>query len=332
MKTIDTESISRQIRNRLLNMERKEVLISYLRESNESEDKYTLINCDGYGRLRVFKEFKLHLYSNEIFKKPLFRNHPPVDELRTQAFQLGGCNWRCWYCFVDYGLLDGDKNRGKYFTADELIELYLKETDCPLIIDLTGGQPDLVPEWNLWMLEAIEKKGLKGSVYVWIDDNLSSFYLWEFLTKQDVEYIAKFLLANRVGCLKGYNYESFIFNTNGSKEDFDNQFRILSRLLESGFDIYSYATFTTPSIKNLAADMSAFVEKLSTIHSKLPLRIIPLRIHNFKNAQLRSKSIHIDSMELQHCVIDAWEYELLMRFSIDEIKTSYSKIKLNNEK
>jgi uncharacterized Fe-S cluster-containing radical SAM superfamily protein len=326
--SIDTDYFSERIRERLISPGKK-VLLANLNHTKEAEDAYTKINCKGYGRVRVFKDFKLHLHWNPVFKKPLYRNHPPIKELRTQAFQLAGCNWRCWYCFVDFGLLDGNKDKGQFFSADEILDFYLQESDRPHIIDLTGGQPDLVPEWSLWMLESIEKKGLNGKIYVWTDDNLSNFYLWKYLSKTEIDYIVKFPLFNRIACLKGYNYESFVFNTKAQPKDFDNQFQILKKLISSGFDMYSYVTFTTPSIKNLENEMRQFVDKLSTIHPNLPLRIIPLKIHGFRNTMLRAKDTHKESINLQVEVIKAWENELLYRFSTGELQKPFSQIKLD---
>ena len=40
-------------------------------------------------------------------------------------------------------------------TPGELVELYLDEPEPPPMIDLTGGQPDLTPEWVPWTMEEL---------------------------------------------------------------------------------------------------------------------------------------------------------------------------------
>ena len=52
-----------------------------------------------------------------------------------------------------------------------------------MVLDLTGGQPDLVPEWILWMMCELRARGLERKVYVWSDDNLSNDYFWRFLSE-----------------------------------------------------------------------------------------------------------------------------------------------------
>jgi pyruvate-formate lyase-activating enzyme len=149
------------MRNKLVNIDEKKVLIAQLGDSKESQDNYTLINCHGYGRIRIYRNFTIHATHSDLeTRKPLFRGHPPVKEMQTQVFQLAGCNWRCWYCFVDFNLLSGNPKYGKFFSAEEMLNMYLEQENPPQIFDLSGSQPDLVPEWCLWMMQAIEKRGL----------------------------------------------------------------------------------------------------------------------------------------------------------------------------
>jgi len=327
MKSSNSYIRDDQMRERLIDKNNKKVLISNLNNSLEAEDKYTITNCLGYGRTRVFKNFTLHLFDNVLFHKPLYRNYPPKPEFKTQVFQVAGCNWRCWYCYVDFKLLNGDNKYSDFFSADELIDLFLSESDHPDIIDLSGGQPDLVPEWILWFLEAIDRKGLKGKVHIWSPDNLSNYFLWKYLTNQEINFIAKFPLYSKIGCIKGYNQESFRFNTGAKSSDFEDQFIILSRLIESGFDMVSYITLTTPSIENLDKDIEDLVKRLISIHPLMPLRIIPLKITLFSNTKMRCNSIHRKALDYQFDVIKAWENALLNKFTIKQIQQPYSDIK-----
>ncbi len=68
-------------------------------------------------------------------------------------FQNAACNWRCWYCFVPFDLLGAAK--GIWVTPRELVERYASVDPRPPMIDLTGGQPDLTPEWVPWMMKAL---------------------------------------------------------------------------------------------------------------------------------------------------------------------------------
>src|SRR5437867_5484801 len=92
---------------------------------------------------------------------------PKTDILRAQVFQNAACNWRCWYCYVPYELLAAKEELGEWHTAASLVRRYLEVPDRPAVIDLTGGQPDLTPEWVAWVLEELRRRGLDRAVYVW---------------------------------------------------------------------------------------------------------------------------------------------------------------------
>src|SRR5205807_1374509 len=144
----------------------------------------------------------------------------------------------CWYCFVPYDLLAANKDRSEWHSAASLIDLYLELPDRPSVIDLTGGQPDLVPEWIPWMLEELRRHDLDRSVYVWSDDNLSNDYFWRYLSDDQQQLVATSRMYGRVGCFKGFDPVSFSFNTKAAPELFDRQFELFARHLRSGVDIY----------------------------------------------------------------------------------------------
>lgn len=327
---IDTEFFSKKIRRRIVRLDEKKVLVAFLNNTIESKDKYTRINCNGYGRIRIYRNYALHLptkFKKALNKaKPLLRGHPPSEKLTTQVFQLAGCNWRCWYCFVDFNLLSGDSSKGKFFSADELLDLYLNEEKPANIIDLSGGQPDLVPEWTLWMMKSLESRELAGKLYVWVDDNLSNRYLWRYLTNKQINFVANFPLSSRVGCFKGFDELSFSFNTKCSPDGFEQQFEIFKELLNAGFNMYAYTTFTTPNLLRIEEKISRFVDKLQCIHPMLPLRTIPLKISPFSATRL--SGVNKKAIDLQIKVMDYWSDELEKRFNVEELNSSISEIKL----
>jgi organic radical activating enzyme len=102
--------------------------------------------------------------------------------MEAQVFQNAACAWRCWYCFVPYNLLNADPKRSAWLSAEELVALYKHDEQRPQIIDLSGGSPDLVPEWVPWMMQALSSAGLDRATYLWSDDNLSTRYLFEKLS------------------------------------------------------------------------------------------------------------------------------------------------------
>lgn len=306
-----------KLRNRLVDFSSNRVSLARLEGSDQSTDLAIPVNCQGYGRIRHFRMNKENDWTVDPLPNiPAARalNIPTEEVLLAQVFQIAGCNWRCWYCFVDNKLLSADSKFSKFFSADEIIQMYINLDQRPLVIDLSGGQPDLVPEWALWMMKALESNFLSNKVFLWSDDNLSSRNLWYCLTTYEREYMAAFPNFARVGCFKGYDKESFSFNTLADPELFDEQFRIYKDLLKLGFDMYAYATLTSIPKKNLNSLISNFVDRLQEIHPNLPLRTVPLKIEVYSPTLKRMDNTHQAALKYQYEVHQAWREELDRRY------------------
>ncbi len=152
MPPINTEFYSRHLRERAILLSEGKILISRLSSSTQEKDINTPVNCSGYGRIR---HFRLHAYAdwspNPLPIVPAARalGLAPDETILAQVFQNAACNWRCWYCYVDFALLSANLRLSHYFTADELVDMYLHEEHPTAVLDLSGGQPDIVPEWVL---------------------------------------------------------------------------------------------------------------------------------------------------------------------------------------
>lgn len=321
MGTINTDKFSGILRNRAIRVDSREVLIARLSGSKQEHDLTSPVNCGGYGRIRHFRLSKHTDWSiNPLPILPVAKglNRLPSEELRMQVFQNAACNWRCWYCFVDFDRLSALPELSAFFTADELLDAYLDEPDRPDAIDLSGGQPDLVPEWILWMIEAIERRSLTDKMFLWSDDNLSNRYFWEYLTAEQRSKIAAFPSYARVACFKGYDHASFTFNTHAEARLFDQQFSIYADLLSAGLNLYAYVTFTSMPRLGLSAAMKSFVDRLQRIHLNLPLRTVPLKIEVFTPTLGRVGPSQELALAFQHDVHEAWLEEIDRRFSSAE--------------
>jgi uncharacterized Fe-S cluster-containing radical SAM superfamily protein len=315
---IDTDGYSGILRTRAVLPDERKVLIARLTGSEQENDLTLPPNCDGYGRIRHFRLYRYDDWTpNPLPILPAAKalGQSPGEELRAQVFQNAACNWRCWYCYVDFNRLSADQRYSEYLTADQLIDRYLSQPDPPSVIDLSGGQPDIVPEWTLWMMQALRDRGLAGQVFLWSDDNLSNSYFWTYLSEMDRLSIAKFPNYCRVGCFKGYDPFSFSFNTSASPDLFIRQFSIYKRLLEEGIDMYAYITFTSPKHRDLGGAVRAFIDSLQEIHENLPLRAVPLKISAFTPTAKRMRMDQGYSLSYQHEVHAEWVSELRNRFS-----------------
>jgi uncharacterized Fe-S cluster-containing radical SAM superfamily protein len=216
-----------------------------------------------------------------------------------------------------------------WLTSEQLVELYLAEDDCPLVIDCSGGQPDLIPEWVPWMMEALTTHDLAEKVYLWSDDNLSNDYFWRYLSPDQRQTMKSYQMYGRVCCFKGFNAESFAFNTKAAPELYERQFELFTKLLTVGIDLYAYATFTSPTTVGVADDVRRFMDRLQAIHPNLPRRLVPLRIEEFGVVQPRVHDIHRKAMNIQENAVTAWNNEMVQRFSEEELQTPMPAVSLD---
>lgn len=320
-KLIDTAKFSERLRARAVDPNGKRLLVSSLAGSQQEVDISEPLNCEGYGRVRHFRSTTADGWpSNPLPISPASKAlgiQPVPPMIRAQVFQNAACGWRCWYCFVPYSLLSADSKRSRWMTAEELIGLYTKETDRPVVIDLSGGSPDLVPEWIVWTMDALDKAGLADSTYLWSDDNLSTNYLFEKLEPQMLQRLGAYKNYGRVCCFKGFDSQSFSFNTNAQASDYDSQFETMRRLLALGIDLYCYVTLTSPSEDNIRNKISIFMDRLQQLHPNLPLRTVPLRIRVFSPVNDRLTDPRRLSMVVQEQAILAWNDEIRVRYHDD---------------
>lgn len=325
MNLIDTASFSANLRSKAINRDSEKLLIARLKDSRQENDLSEPVNCGGVGRIRHFKRGTSHGWpSNPLPIDPAAKKLglPRQEVVRAQVFQNAACNWRCWYCYVPFDLLKADEKRGIWLTSDEMLTLYTSEPSPPLIIDLSGGQPDLTPEWVPWMMKALDNRGLSGTTYLWSDDNLSTDYFWSKLTTPEIDRVLNYKNYGKVGCFKGFDASSFSFNTRAAPELFDNQFNLFERIIRTGLDIYGYATFTSNDEKNIDTKMHDFVDRLQSISRLLPLRLIPLQVSSFGAivSEGRIGAEQLRSMAIQGEAIQRWNSELEKRFTIAERK------------
>lgn len=322
-KTLHNENCRNQIYNG------HEFLITEVGTS--SEDKIRLgVNCDGYGRIRLFKRYKdIDWVSNPLPFNPYANamGEDIVDELPVQVFQVAKCNMNCWWCFIpdEYKKLNNHHN--KWFSVADLLELYIRDGKrYSKIIDLSGGNPELVPEFVLQFMMEIEKRNFNDEIYLWSDDVLTTDYLFTKLTSYQVDYMANYHKYGKVACFKGIDDASFCFNTSSPFSMLDEQFLHAKRYIDKGFDIYFYIVLTMPDLHCLQRKISIFIDKLQKITHYLPLRVVPIKIKQFDTNVHRFNDIRTNAINSQYEVLMAWQEELDKRFSTQEINMDISLI------
>lgn len=320
-KPIDTSAFAKTMRDRIVRPQTREILISRFTDSGQAIDLTDPPNCEGLGRIRHFQRMTPEGWPpNPLPIDPAARalGRPTQDLLLAQVFQNAACAWRCWYCFVPFEMLTGSETRASWKSADQLVTLYQKEITRPDVIDLSGGSPDLTPEWIVWMMDALEAQGLRQNTYLWSDDNLSTDYVFTDLTEAQRERLRSYPQYGRVCCFKGFDAPSFAFNTGARPEEFGEQFRRFKLYLELGLDLYGYVTLTGQDVEAARIGIPKFLDRLQTVHSNLPLRVVPLCIGDFSPTRERAQRGEQDRFEVADAVqataIAVWNAEMERRF------------------
>ena len=330
-KLIDTKKWSAQWRRAGIDVENERVLVTDFRDTQQEADLSEPPNCEGFGRIRHFRRATSPGWPpNPLPIEPAsrFLGLPAEDVLNAQVFQNAVCNWRCWYCFVPFELLSANPRHSAWLTASELLDLHFAQPSPPKVIDLSGGQPDLTPEWVPWMIRELQSRGVEQELYLWSDDNLSTDYFWAYLTSSDIDLISGAKNYGRVCCFKGYDERSFSFNTLADGSLFSQQFELMRRFVDLGLDVYAYVTLTSPYSDDIAQHMRSFVDSLQAIHENLPLRTVPLEIQLFSPMHPRITQEHQKAIRIQKLAIDAWNREIDDRYSSEKKSLSITDVSL----
>lgn len=328
---IDTGAVSSKLRSKGIDLESKRILVTNFLNTDQEKDLRVPPNCGGLGRIRHFSRttspgWPLNPLPIEPACKAL--GTVPGEQLRAQVFQNAVCNWRCWYCYVPFGLLSANRRHSQWVTAEELLDLHLRQANPPQVIDLTGGQPDLTPEWAPWMLDEIRKRNLEKSIYVWSDDNLSTDFFWRYLSDSQIRLMVDARNYGRVCCFKGFDEESFSFNTCAAGHLFSHQFELFQRFLELGIDIYAYVTLTSPTAEHITDRVIHFMDRLQQLHPNLPLRTIPLEVQVFTPVHHRLNEANERALYNQEVAVEVWNRQIEERFSKSERNRTITEVSL----
>jgi uncharacterized Fe-S cluster-containing radical SAM superfamily protein len=332
LKVIDTEDFSTKLRDRIIDREGKKLLITRITDTDQNADLTAPANCNGYGRIRHFRRSAIPDWpDNPLPLAPAEHalGLKSAAVLKAQVFQNAACNWRCRYCYVPFKALSGDQRISGWFSAEELVSLYRMTDNRPEVIDLSGGQPELTPEWVPWMMDALCSAGISTSTFLWSDDNLSNDYFWRFLSETEIEKICNYKMYARVCCFKGFDSKSFSFNTQAAGGLFEQQFILFERYLRVGIDLYAYVTLTTPDVVNLNTKMEQFVDRLQLVHELLPLRVVPLKILPFSVVNARMNEPKGIALQNQQLAVEEWQRCLQKRFRSSDLTTPITSVKLS---
>jgi len=168
-------------------------------------------------------------------------------------------------------------------------------------------------------MEALLRKGLDHDYFLWMDDNLSLYYPWQYLSRTELDFMRSYANFGRVGCFKGYSPQTFQENTRARPEMLGRQIDILRKWTREGIDTYGYITLTTSSLDGMRNSLREFMDAIqSKIAHSFLLRIIPLEIREYTPTLKRMNSVHMKAIENQYSGLANWLDELDDRYSSKE--------------
>jgi len=205
------------------------------------------------------------------------KNTPLRDFNNTFIYQLKACNTDCPWCYVDDCNKNGEKGNGKFFSLNEIFDVFEKKSMTQNIRNFrpSGGEPTLAVEQWLESLKQIEKRGL--NVYVQGDTNLTTGHFMDYLEKDDwsleTHILEKVGEHDNFGLLcsfKGTDEESFLEacgfmkNENGKFVP-DKKFAFLEnerwytfeKLTRAGIDTYPFIYAPNPKTVEKFMDSGA---------------------------------------------------------------------------
>jgi uncharacterized Fe-S cluster-containing radical SAM superfamily protein len=191
--------------------------------------------------------------------------------------QLGVCNFRCWYCYVDYKLLSGRSTL--LVTAEMIMEQFFDQRQKAKangqeynVLRISGGEPFFAPDLMLSCLKIVKEKGLDSEVCIKTETNLSPLlkigthsFAEEWASLEELSRYKNFYVHPT---LHGINPDSLHTNSAVNPDLFDKLLEGLQTLLTYKIDFYPSFSSNTISSDNIPG----FFQNLKSINYNLPLR------------------------------------------------------------
>jgi uncharacterized Fe-S cluster-containing radical SAM superfamily protein len=215
---------------------------------------------------------------------------------RLVSLHISRCPINCWHCYIEECLKfecnicsvnrkycqDRKAEMGikeDWFSAKKIVKNFIKQRDLDKekrlfsnILRITGGEPFLVPNLLLEILEELQKEKLNKDIFLWTETNLIPLIVQDnykkLVTDEVLDKLGKYDNFCVHPCFHGLNQNNFKEVTGQTIEDFNFLLKAFKRLLNTGIDIYPSFGSNTSSPE----DVECFYNKISEINQLLPLR------------------------------------------------------------
>ena len=284
------------------------------------------VNPERQRKLNCQYGHKLNIFLDSLF------DYPSIIQAKLKApgtweqynrlltVQVGGCNFRCWYCYCDDALLNGMNL--VYLTPEELVDRFIQQriSDNPQglqsnVLRISGGEPFLAPELILGCLEEVRRRGLDDRIFIWTETNLSPF-LKESTSGPPI--IEKWVNLDKLSCFRNFALHPCVHGTSPKnlheicKVDekwFGGLLEGLNTLIQHKIDIYP--TFSPNMCP--PGDVEDLFKRLTSINKYLPLRFALIEYHlDYPSVLMRHEAQQHLTVYNKYLVIKKWN-ELLLK-------------------
>lgn len=262
---------------------------------------------------------------------------------RLISLHVSRCSLDCWHCYVDEclrqscedckfnGVIHKRKKEQQitedWFTAKNIVEGFIEQRDYDKdnkifsnVLRITGGEPFLVPNLLLEVLEEIKSRKLDKEIFVWTETNLIPL-----IVEDDKPLISDNLLINLSKypnfcvhpCFHGLNKDNFKEITSKEVFDYSQLLNAFKRLVEAGIDVYP--TFGS-NVSN-PEDIENFFENIDNINMLLPLQFCVIEENlEYKPIKKRQEMINNFTTDYEkvydkRMVIEKWDNILMKKFN-----------------
>lgn len=213
---------------------------------------------------------------------------------RLISIHVPRCPLNCWHCFVEECYRNNcdsclsnnscDKSRRKmlevkedWFSAEAIIKEFLDQRINDLkygrhtnILRITGGEPFLVPNLIVEVLEELKMRDLNNEILVLVETSLLPLCKYNEKTIVTDDLLNRMASFNNIcvyPCFHGISNENF-YHTTTEEIKLEYLFQALKRLISAGIDVYpSFGSNVTP-----IEEVENFYNALLRINKLLPLK------------------------------------------------------------
>jgi uncharacterized Fe-S cluster-containing radical SAM superfamily protein len=213
-------------------------------------------------------------------------NTPTWEQYNKSCLvQVGACcGFNCWHCYLAQDHIRGVSNDMEFLEPREIVDRYLEEREhqsnkqdsSPIdLFRISGGEPFLVPDLILAVLQELRQRGLDDKIFLWAETNMAPLYrdfVGDHNFLDDIQFDLKSLDAFKNfalhPCFHGISKDDYLNNTALTDFTFDGFLQAFDLLVQSGIDIYP--TFGSNVNKQLSVE--PFYNAVKAISPEAPKR------------------------------------------------------------